>query len=170
MLIILNKSSLMATAKQGGFRVGDIQTFLTNMFQNALHAKRIPSLANATLGVMVGGSLIIHGIGQGLAEARGLIPKHAIKQVDRLLSTIDIDLWTYFVYWVPQVIGRRKAILVALDWTDYAADGHATIALPLVTSQGRATPLLWKTVNKATLAGKRNKQVAVNATNYHILY
>lgn len=75
------------------------------MFQHAIHAKRLASLANATLGVMVSGSLIIHWIGQGLAEARGLIPKYAIKQVDRLLSNIDIDLWTYFV---SKLAGKRN--------------------------------------------------------------
>jgi hypothetical protein len=32
-------------------------------------------------------------IGQALAQARGLVTKHAIKQVDRLLSNSGIDVW-----------------------------------------------------------------------------
>jgi len=50
-------------------------------------------MANATLGVLCSASLAVHAIGQGLAHARGLITKHAVKQVDRLLSNRGIDVW-----------------------------------------------------------------------------
>ena len=36
-----------------------------------LHAKRVLSLANATLGVLTSASLAVHAIGQGLAQAMG---------------------------------------------------------------------------------------------------
>jgi hypothetical protein len=36
-------------------------------------------------------------IGQALAQARGLVTKHAIKQVDRLLSNQGIDVWDLMV-------------------------------------------------------------------------
>jgi hypothetical protein len=36
------------------------------------------------------------------------------------------------------------------------ADGHSTIAAYLITCHGRATPLLWQTVDKAELEGQRN--------------
>ena len=68
------------------FKQTDIRRFLDGVFEEDIHAKRILSLANATLGVMASGSLAIHAIGQGLAHASGLMSKHAIKQVDRLLS------------------------------------------------------------------------------------
>jgi len=97
-------------------------------------------------------SLSIHAIGAGLAGTAGLNTKHAIKQVDRLLSNSALRLWTLLADWVPYVLGARKEIVVALDWTEFDADGHATIALYLVTSHGRATPLVWKTVKKASLA------------------
>jgi hypothetical protein len=45
---------------------------------------------------------------------------------------------------------------VALDWTEFDDDGHATIAAYLITNHGRATPLLWQSVEKADLEGKRN--------------
>ncbi len=57
-----------------------------------LHAERIASLAGATLGVMHAASLAVAMIGQALAQARGLVTKHAIKQVDRMLSNNGIDV------------------------------------------------------------------------------
>jgi hypothetical protein len=41
--------------------------------------------------------------------------------------------------------------MVALDWTNFDADGHTTLALNLVTRHGRATPLLWLTVQQSKL-------------------
>jgi hypothetical protein len=55
-------------------------------------------------------------IGQALAQARGLVTKHAIKQVDRLLSNQNTDVWDSFARWVPHLIGARKDIVVAMDW------------------------------------------------------
>jgi hypothetical protein len=104
---------------------------------------------------MSSASLANHAIGQGLAEARGLVTKHAVKQVDRLLSNKGIPVWETFSKWVPHVVGARKEIVVAMDWTNFDADGHTTIALSLVTRHGRATPLLWKTVKQSTLGGNQ---------------
>src|SRR5437868_13219530 len=122
-----------------------------------LHAKRVLSLANAVTGALNAASLSIHAIGQGLAQARDLNAKHAIKQVDRLLSNGGVDVWDLFQDWCGHVIGTRPEIVVALDWTEYDHDDQATIALNLVTTHGRATPLVWKTVRKSDLAGRRNE-------------
>lgn len=73
-------------AKRVGFRFKDIHGFLQALFGDDLHAKRVYSLANATVGLMTSASLAIHAIGQGLAQAPGKLTKHAVKQVDRLLS------------------------------------------------------------------------------------
>ena len=43
-----------------------------------------------------------------------------------------------------------------MDWTDFDADNQSTIALHLVTRHGRATPLLWLTVDKDELKNQRN--------------
>ena len=59
-------------------------------------------------------------------------------------------------YPLREVVGRREAIVVAMDWTDFDADNHATLALHLVTRHGRATPLLWLTVDKDELKNQRN--------------
>ena len=133
-----------------------IRQFLESLFEGDVHAMRVLSLANATLGVLSSASLAVHAIGQGLAHARGLITKHAVKQVDRLLSNTGIDVWEYFAYWVPYMIGPRREIRVALDWTEFDHDHHATLALNMITRHGRATPLLWKSVRKSRLKGQRN--------------
>jgi hypothetical protein len=43
-----------------------------------------------------------------------------------------------------------------MDWTDFDADNQATIMLSLITEHGRATPLVWLTVDKKTLNDQRN--------------
>src|SRR3954452_19422315 len=42
------------------------------------------------------------------------------------------------------------------DWTEFDGDGQATLALHLVTGQGRTTPLLWLSVWKDELTDQRN--------------
>ena len=134
-----------------------VHTFLTGLFDGDLHAKRVLSLANATLGVVRTASLAVHTIGLGLAQACGLNTKHAIKQVDRLLSNEGIDIDAALRHWVPYVVGPRTSINVAIDWTDFDADGQTTIMLSLLTRHGRATPLMWLTVDTATLKNHRNE-------------
>ena len=145
----------MSTNKKIG--LNGIRKFLESLFEEDVHAMRVLSMANATLGVLSSASLAVHAIGQGLAHARGLITKHAVKQVDRLLSNTGIDVWGYFAYWVPYVIGPRQEIWVALDWTEFDHDNHSTLALNLITRHGRATPLVWKSVRKSSLKGNRNR-------------
>ncbi len=137
-------------------RTGLVHEFLRRVFSGSLHAKRILSLANGTLGVLTGASLAVSIIGHALAQARGLADRHAIKQVDRLLSNAGIVVWDLFAPWVCEVVGQRKAIVVAMDWTDFDADNQATLALNLITRHGRATPLLWLTVDKDELKDQRN--------------
>src|SRR6202142_3800273 len=130
--------------------------FLSGLFSEDVHAKRVYSLANATLGVISSASLAVNTIGQGLALARGRLTKHAIKQVDRLLSNSGIDVDDLLKRWVSHAVGQRPNIVVAMDWTDFDADNQATIMLSLVSSHGRSTPLVWFTVDKATLKSHRN--------------
>lgn len=136
--------------------VAQATRFIDQMTGESLHEKRILSLTNAVVGVIHAVSASIHAIGTGLAVASGLNPKHALKQVDRLLSNRALDVWALFVEWVPHVLGAQREIVVALDWTEFDADGHATIALYLVTRHGRATPLIWRTVPERQLKGQRN--------------
>jgi hypothetical protein len=141
---------------RGFLQFQDVRTFLDSVLDEDIHTKRVDSLANATLGVMTGASLGVAIIGKSLAQARGLLPKHAIKQVDRLLSNAKLEAWDMFATWVPEMVGSRTDIVVAMDWTDYAADGQATLALSLATRHGRATPLMWLSVLKDELTQARN--------------
>jgi hypothetical protein len=137
-------------------RLGQIRSFIGGLYGPDLHAKRVDALAGATLGVMTGASLAVAMIGQALAQARGLVTKHAVKQVDRLMSNAGIDVWDSFARWVPQQVGAQRDVLVAMDWTDFDADGQSTLVLSLVTGHGRAAPLIWLTVWKEEIATRRN--------------
>jgi hypothetical protein len=146
----------MGMADRGRARRVDVRSFIGEVYGADLHAKRVSSLAGATLGVMQAASLAVAMIGQALAQARGLVTKHAIKQVDRLLSNSGIDVWDSFARWVPHQIGEQRNILVAMDWTDFDHDDQATLVLSLATSHGRAAPLLWLSVWKDELTKQRN--------------
>ena len=142
--------------KRSFLKFQDVRAFLDSVLDEDIHTKRVDSLANATLGVMTGVSLGVALIGKSLAQARGLLPKHAVKQVDRLLSNRRLEAWDVFATWVPEMVGARLGVVVAMDWTDYDADGQATLALKLVTRHGRATPLVWLSVHKDDLKDARN--------------
>lgn len=129
---------------------------IDSIFGDDLHARRVLSLANGVVGVLHAAVLSVHAIGRGYASAIGGNKKHGVKQVDRLLSNQGIDLWALFANWVTFVVGERKELVVALDWTEFEVDDHATLAAYLITSHGRATPLLWKTFEKATIKTHRN--------------
>lgn len=133
-----------------------VQAILHSLFGDELHASQVASLTNAAGGVLVSASLAIHAIGRGYALLSGGDPKHGTKQVDRLLSNDKIRLATdIFPAWVKFVLGARKKVLLALDWTDFDKDDQTTLSLCVITRHGRATPLLWKTVKKADLKNKR---------------
>lgn len=140
-----------------GVSGSDVRTFLEELLGEDLHAKRVLSIANGVTGVIHSAAASIHAIGQGLALAEKRDPKHAVKQVDRLLSNSGVDVWKLFSDWVPFVLAERDEALVALDWTEFDADDQATIAAYLVSTHGRATPLVWMTVKKSELEGNRNR-------------
>ena len=107
-------------------RVETVHSFVSRVFSGDLHARRVLSLAYGALGVVTGASLAVAMIGHALAQARGLADKHAIKQVDRLLSNRGVRVWELFAPWIRQAVGRRETILVAMDWTDFDADDQTT--------------------------------------------
>jgi len=134
----------------------NVKTFIRNIFEGKQHSKRVESIANAALGIVASGSLIINRIGRGMAEIFNLSDKHAIKQVDRLLSNEKLQLSEIVPHWISYLLGDRKEIMVTMDWTDFDHDNQSTLVLNLVTSHGRATPLLWKTIDKSRLKNNRN--------------
>ena len=136
-----------------------VKTFLSHQFKSELHAKRLSSLEDAMLGTLQSHSLQPSKMGDGLAAAKGLLPKHARKQIDRLISNDGIDDEHVQNKLACLLIGNRTRIIVAMDWTVFAKDQHMTITLRLITTHGRATPLLWRTVSVVGLKGNKNSYV-----------
>jgi hypothetical protein len=130
---------------------------VNQIFGDDLHARRVLSLANGVVGTMQAAVLSIHAIGRGYAEFTNQLVKHGVKQTDRMLGNPGLKVWDLFRPWAAFVVGERKEIVVALDWTEFDADDHATLAGYLITNHGRATPLIWMTVSKATLRNRRNE-------------
>src|SRR3954467_6422010 len=145
-------SNMIDGTKRTCMQFKDVRSILDSILSEDTHAKRVDSLANAALGVMTGASLAVAMIGKSLAQARGLLTKHAVKQVDRLLSNPRIE--AVFASWVPEMVGPRKDIVVAMDWTDF--DPAGPLALKRGTRHGRATPLIWLSVLKDELSNARN--------------
>ena len=106
--------------------------FVADLLGEDVHATRVLSVAHGVIGVIHAAALGVHAIGRGLADAMGLSPKHAIKQVDRLLSNPGVNGWDWFTSWVF-VVAAREELVVALDWTEFDKDDHETIVMYLVT-------------------------------------
>jgi len=65
-----------------------VHRFLKTLFAEDLHAKRVLSLAGATLGVIESASLAVSMIGQGLALARGRVTKHTIEVAGQIRTLL----------------------------------------------------------------------------------
>ena len=133
-----------------------INNYVSQFFDHEMHAKRVESIATAMFGCLKAGSIAISAIAKALGQFRGLKVKHALKQVDRLLSNTKFDLNATFPLWINFLLASKKEIVVALDWTDFSKDGQATLALHMVNKTGRSSPLLWKTVLQSELKNKQN--------------
>ena len=137
-------------------RVGTVHEFVSGVFGDDLHAKRVLSLSYGALGVVTSASLAVAMIGHGLSQARGVADKHAIKQVDRLLSNRPRR-----ALGVVRAVGRARRRQAREDRGGDGLDRlrrrqSSTLALHLVTGHGRATPLIWLTVDKDELKNRRN--------------
>lgn len=129
--------------------------FVDTIFGDSMHAKRVGSLADAAFGLLQSEKMLLHKMGAGLAIGKSLSKKHATKQIDRLLSNSKFDIWEQSEQWLHYMIGEREELLFSMDWTDFDDDNQSTIAVNLLSSHGRATPALWKTVNKSSLKNNR---------------
>ncbi len=140
-------------------RVGreQVAEFVSGLFEEDVHAKRVESLVNGVDGVLHAARLGVRAIGQGLAAAQGLAPRHAIKQVDRLLSNEKLGVERLFERWVRFVVGEREEIFVNFDWTEFEDGDQSMIVLGMQTGHGRSTPLVWKTVTRSQLRDQRNE-------------
>jgi hypothetical protein len=133
-----------------------LEEFVAGIFGEEIHAKRVGSLIDGVDGVLHAATLGIRAIGQGLAVAQGLAPKHAIKQVDRLLSNAKLGMERVFRCWVSFVVAERAAIFVNFDWTELEDSDQSLVVLGMQTGHGRSTPLVWKTITRSLLKDQRN--------------
>src|SRR4030042_6534432 len=92
-----------------------------------------------------------------MAIERGVIPKHAIKQMDRLIGNTKIGMETGLGALVQYLVAVRQHLVISLDWTEFGKDKHSVIAVNLVTKHGRATPLVWRTVRDSGMKRNRNR-------------
>lgn len=143
----------MSSFEQDPLRIAER---VDQIFGDDLHARRVLSLANGVAGTVNAAVLSIHAIGRGYARFTNQLEKHGVKQTDRMLGNAGIQVWELFRPWVAFVVAERKELVIALDWTEFDADDHATLAGYLITNHGRATPLVWMTVSKSTLKNRRN--------------
>lgn len=134
-----------------------LNRIVSGAFEHLLHAKQVLSLFMIAYGITHSDRLGISAVGTAMARAFGTKPKHGIKQVDRCLSNEKLDLQTLFRGLVPFVVGERHSIVVTLDWTEFDKDDHTTLCISHATPNGRAMPLLWKTVHKSELKGRQRK-------------
>ena len=56
---------------------------------------------------------------------------------------------------IPVLVSARSRIVVAVDWTEFASNGHSTVAVSMITEHGRATPLMWMTLATKKLKKRR---------------
>ena len=71
-----------------------------------------------------------------MSEVLCKLSKHGVKQVDRLLSNQGVDVWEFFGYWIPYLVGARTEVVVAMDWTSFARDQPLPVRLEEETDLG----------------------------------
>jgi hypothetical protein len=144
--------------RKAGRKVGreELDELMGEVFGGEIHAQRVASLSDGVDGVLHAASLGVRAIGHGLAVANGLAPRHAIKQVDRLLSNPKLMREEVARCWVRFVVAERKELFVNFDWTAFEDSDQSMIVLGTQTEHGRSTPLVWKTVTHSELKGQRN--------------
>jgi hypothetical protein len=134
----------------------ELEGLMDEVFGGEVHAQRLASLTDGVDGVRHAASLGVRAIGQGLAVAQGLAPRHASKPVDRLRSHPKLSMEQVFGGWVPFGVGERREIVVNFDWTECEDADQCTVVLGMQTEHGRSTPLVWKTVTRSELKDQRN--------------
>lgn len=134
-----------------------LRNVVERIFSKALHVKQIESICHGVLGVLYGTRLSSTAMGRAMAMERGIIPKHAIKQMDRLVGNTKISIEIGLGVLVQYLVAMRDALVVSLDWTEFGKDEQSVIAVNLITKHGRATPLVWHTVRDSNLKRRRNR-------------
>jgi hypothetical protein len=134
-----------------------VHKFVQDLAGDVLHPKQVDSLAHAVVGAIHADVASIAAIGRAAARAREVSEKHSIKQVDRMLANSKVDAIEVMQHVIPVLVSGRSRIVVAVDWTEFASNGHSTVAVSMITEHGRATPLMWLTVASKKLKKRRSQ-------------
>lgn len=134
-------------------RFAAVQQFVFDVFEQIHHRKR-ESLASFVFAVLLTRSASVAAIGRALAAHRHKLPKHAIKQFDRFLSNPKFVVGDALDLWIRFVAGATGRLLLVIDWTEFAADGHHVLMISRVHRHGRTIPMAWITVRSTELEGR----------------
>jgi hypothetical protein len=131
--------------------------FVKNISGGVLPLYHVESLSNAVFGALFSNRLSISAIGRSFAKHTGRCPKHAIKQVDRLVGNSSVSTKEMFYGICHTAVGARRKIEVSLDWTEYGYSDQSRITINMITKHGRATPLVWVSAVKSKLKNHRTQ-------------
>lgn len=115
------------------------------------HRKRQGTLATLMAALITTGRAGIAALGRAI-DARSRL-KHRIKQVDRFLSNTGIEVDDWCEALTRAVIGPRKSIRIAIDWT-MVGQWHVLVASAVV--QRRGIPLYWATCDYRNYSRSQN--------------
>jgi hypothetical protein len=138
------------------FGRAELAGLMDEVFGGEVQAPRLASLTAGVDGVRHAASLGVRAIGQGVAVAPGLAPRHAMTHGDRWLAHPKLSMAQVFGCWGPVVVGERRESGVNFDGTACAEADQCTVGLGRPTAPGRRPPLVWQTVTRAELTAPRN--------------
>jgi len=129
-----------------------VKFFIT--WLQGFHKAQIKTLAVLVFALMRTQRLGVASIGRALPARTA--EKHRIKRVDRFLGNNRIPTEKLARALVRTIIGPRKLVLIAIDWTDLN-DGKHQVLVGGIIAKGRALPIYWAVVPKAKLTLNQNR-------------
>lgn len=152
----MKKAHIMTIGKQAlSVQTQALHNFVNEVMAKAVHAASSGSLASFSVGLLKAESLTLHRIGLGMSGVYGTDKKHTTKQLDRFFTHSTIDMEAAQIALAAHVLKGKEEALIAVDWTEYDADDQSTLCAYLLTTHGRALPLVWETHKKSSLKGQR---------------
>lgn len=130
-----------------------VQRLIFVVFEQ-IHQRQRESLASFVFAALFTRAASVAAIGRALAAHRHKVPKHAIKQFDRFLSNAKFVFGDALDPWIRFVAGSTGRLLLVIDWTEFAADGHHVLMVSRVHRHGRTIPMAWLTVPSKDLEGR----------------
>lgn len=134
-------------------RFAAVEKLVFNIFEQ-IHQRQRESLASFVFATLLTRSASVAAIGRALAAHRHKLPKHAIKQFDRFLSNAKFVVGDALDLWIRFVASSAGRLLLVIDWTEFAADGHHVLMISRVHRHSRTIPMAWITVPSKDLEGR----------------